>query len=218
MEGFAEGGARARQRALVAVEGVEASGAESVFGQHLKLVDALLREGEERLGVHGERVEGGEAGGAAGWAGAVAQGIAEVGEGDTEIVEVRAQGDEGAKLTLLALPEAAIEVSAEEVADGFGRVMDGAGAEAGWAWEGVALSIMRAGQGMPAEERGEASSGVGILGAAFVVLAAVALAAAAAGSAAATAVSVAVIVVVIIIAATAACSARFVRAAGGWAA
>ena len=153
--------------------------------------------------MHGERVEGGEAGGAAGWAGAVAQGVAEVGEGDTEIVEVRAQGDEGAKLTLLALPEAAIEVSAEEVADGFGRVMDGAGAEAGWAWEGVALSIMRAGQGMPAEERGEASSGVGILGAALVVLAAVALTAAAAGSAAATAVSVAVVVVVIIIAATA---------------
>ena len=44
VEGFAEGGARARQRALVAVEGVEASGAESVLGQHLKLVDALLRE------------------------------------------------------------------------------------------------------------------------------------------------------------------------------
>jgi hypothetical protein len=123
-----------------------------------------------------------------------------------------------AVLTLLALPEAAIEVSAEEVADGFGRVMDGAGAEAGWAWEGVALSIMRAGQGMPAEERGEASSGVGILGAAFVVLAAVALTAVAAGSAAATAVSVAVIVVVLIIAATAACSARLVRAAGSWAA
>ena len=96
--------------------------------------------------------------------------------------------------------------------------MDGAGAEAGWAGEGVTLSIMRAGQGVPAEKRGEAFRGVGIRRAAFVVLAAVALAAAAAGSAAATAVSVAVIVVVVIIAATTAGSARLGRATCGGAA